>query len=75
MSTAPEHLDDPDSPAVQMTSYAMKNWRRWRKEIEAWQSPVLRDPDLPDWFKSAVFNELYYLAGAVHLCFAITTKN
>jgi len=62
MSTAPEHLDDPDSPAVQMTSYAMKNWRRWRKEIEAWQSPVLRDPDLPDWFKSAVFNELYYLA-------------
>ena len=27
-----------------------------------WQKPVLEDPELPDWFKSAVFNELYFLA-------------
>ena len=51
------------SPAVDMTSYAMSHWRRWRSEIQRWQLPVLRDPDLPDWFKSALFNELYFIAG------------
>uniref|UniRef100_A0A0K2TER0 Glucosylceramidase n=1 Tax=Lepeophtheirus salmonis TaxID=72036 RepID=A0A0K2TER0_LEPSM len=34
----------------------------WRKKIEEWQSPVLKDSGLPTWFKSAVFNEMYYLA-------------
>ncbi len=26
-----------------------------------WQRPVLSDPRLPDWYKSALFNELYVL--------------
>lgn len=30
--------------------------------IDAWQRPVLSDPDLPDWYKSAIFNELYYIS-------------
>jgi len=58
----PDDPDDPDYPVIQMSRYAMANWRKWRGDIEAWQSPVLEDPQLPDWFKSAVFNELYYLA-------------
>jgi len=29
--------------------------------IDAWQAPILRDPDRPDWYKRALFNELYYL--------------
>ena len=26
-----------------------------------WQRPVLSDPRLPDWYKSALYNELYVL--------------
>ena len=31
------------------------------QQSEARQEPTLADPDTPDWYKSAVFNELYYL--------------
>lgn len=33
----------------------------WRAEIVGWQAPILADPDRPDWYKTALFNELYYL--------------
>ena len=33
----------------------------WSAEIDAWQAPILADPARPDWYKSAVFNELYFL--------------
>ena len=33
----------------------------WRAAIEAWQAPILEDPDRPDWYKAALFNELYFL--------------
>lgn len=33
----------------------------WRAAIEAWQAPVLADPERPDWYKAALFNELYFL--------------
>lgn len=33
----------------------------WEAQIAAWQQPVLDDPALPDWYKMALFNELYYL--------------
>jgi non-lysosomal glucosylceramidase len=33
----------------------------WQAAIEAWQAPVLADPTRPDWYKAALFNELYYL--------------
>ena len=29
--------------------------------IEKWQRPILEDNNLPDWYKQALFNELYYL--------------
>ena len=29
--------------------------------IDAWQSPILDDPNRPAWYKGALFNELYYL--------------
>jgi non-lysosomal glucosylceramidase len=34
----------------------------WESAIIAWQQPVLDDPDLPGWYKMALFNELYYVA-------------
>ena len=33
----------------------------WSQEIEAWQAPILADPARPDWYKTALFNELYYV--------------
>ncbi|EGT57552.1 hypothetical protein CAEBREN_15139 [Caenorhabditis brenneri] len=34
---------------------------QWEEEIEKWQSPILTHPKLPDWYKSAIFNELYFM--------------
>jgi non-lysosomal glucosylceramidase len=32
-----------------------------RRKIQAWQDPILNREDLPNWFKMALFNELYLL--------------
>ena len=45
-----------------MCRHALLSYPAWEEEIEAWQGPTLDNPDLPDWFKSAVFNELYFLS-------------
>ena len=34
----------------------------WREQIIGWQTPVLDDPARPTWYKTALFNELYFLA-------------
>lgn len=47
--------------AAKIARSALLNYGEWEKKIEAWQQPILADPDLPDWFKCALFNELYYL--------------
>ncbi|VDD80593.1 unnamed protein product [Mesocestoides corti] len=46
----------------ELLTYAAKHWQTWRKEIVKWQSPILSNPDLPDWYKSALFNELYFVS-------------
>ncbi|MBN1200292.1 MAG: glucosylceramidase [Anaerolineae bacterium] len=38
------------------------NANTWRDAIEAWQAPILADESRPLWYKTALFNELYYLA-------------
>ncbi len=40
---------------------ALKHYPTWQEKIEAWQQPMLNREDLPDWFKMALFNELYDL--------------
>ena len=52
--------DGPVGP--RLCEHALLSYPGWEERIEAWQQPVLEDPLLPDWFKSAIFNELYYLA-------------
>jgi non-lysosomal glucosylceramidase len=41
---------------------ALRDAATWEAQIVAWQQPILDDRDLPDWYKMALFNELYYLA-------------
>ncbi|MGB7444590.1 MAG: GH116 family glycosyl hydrolase [Coleofasciculaceae cyanobacterium] len=42
---------------------ALKHNELWQERIQAWQEPILKREDLPNWFKMALFNELYLLSG------------
>jgi non-lysosomal glucosylceramidase len=47
--------------AFDLAAHALERLPAWRDAIEAWQRPVLDSTDRPDWYKAALFNELYYL--------------
>ncbi|MDY6783237.1 MAG: GH116 family glycosyl hydrolase [Cyanobacteriota bacterium] len=51
---------------------AFKHSDVWRDKIEAWQSPIVKESDWPNWFKMALFNELYLLADGGTLWTAAT---
>ncbi|KAG7158309.1 Non-lysosomal glucosylceramidase-like [Homarus americanus] len=53
---------DEQTAAQEMAAYALYHYKQWEDDIEAWQNPILQDKGLPDWFKSAVFNELYFIS-------------
>ncbi|XP_012264048.2 non-lysosomal glucosylceramidase [Athalia rosae] len=53
--------DSERSVAPEISSYALSTYQSWESEIVDWQREVLDDPDLPEWYKSALFNELYYV--------------
>lgn len=40
---------------------ALKHHQTWQAQIQTWQQPILEHPNLPDWFKMALLNELYDL--------------
>ena len=40
---------------------ALAQRTEWSAAIDAWQAPILADANRPDWYKGALFNELYYL--------------
>lgn len=44
-----------------LASTALANYQTWLSQIQAWQQPIQDRQDLPDWFKMALFNELYDL--------------
>ncbi|HEY9752016.1 MAG TPA: GH116 family glycosyl hydrolase [Coleofasciculaceae cyanobacterium] len=44
-----------------MARTALKRYGTWQEQIQTWQQPTLERADLPDWFKMALFNELYNL--------------
>jgi non-lysosomal glucosylceramidase len=40
---------------------ALLHYQEWEAAIDAWQSPILADARTPEWYKTALFNELYFL--------------
>lgn len=50
------------SAAPDIARYALKRYSVWERDIFHWQSTVLDDENLPDWYKSALFNELYFVS-------------
>ncbi|XP_058028499.1 non-lysosomal glucosylceramidase isoform X2 [Ahaetulla prasina] len=45
-----------------LSHHLLSRYEVWEERIEAWQGPILANSDLPPWYKSALFNELYFLA-------------
>lgn len=50
-----------DAP-FQIASYGLDEFKNWETAIYQWQSKVLNDSGLPKWYKSALFNELYFVS-------------
>jgi len=48
--------------AFMIASEALDKYQEWEKAIDDWQEDIIENPRLPDWFKQALFNELYILA-------------
>lgn len=42
--------------------HALQSYGKWEQLIDEWQRPILEDAELPDWYKSAIFNELYFIS-------------
>ncbi|NXB44524.1 GBA2 glucosylceramidase, partial [Leucopsar rothschildi] len=47
--------------APALSHYALTHYEEWERKIEAWQNPNLANSQLPSWYKSALFNELYFM--------------
>ncbi|KAK3608169.1 hypothetical protein CHS0354_034127 [Potamilus streckersoni] len=53
---------DKGDSGPKLCSYALHNYPDWEHKIEEWQNPVLQCSAIPAWYKSALFNELYYVS-------------
>ncbi|MGM3308670.1 GH116 family glycosyl hydrolase [Anabaena sp. WFMT] len=47
--------------AGKIATTGLQEYQNWRSHILTWQNPILGREDLPEWFKMALFNELYDL--------------
>lgn len=45
-----------------IATYALRNYSNWEKQLAEWQEPIMNNSNIPDWLKSALVNELYYVA-------------
>jgi len=54
---------------------ALRDWRGWLSQLEAWQQPVLERGDLPEPLRMALFNELYDLASGGSLWTAASSAD
>jgi non-lysosomal glucosylceramidase len=48
--------------ATKIAEAGLQNAAAWSDAIDAWQAPYVNDQSKPDWYRSALFNELYILA-------------
>ena len=54
--------NDSELASAAMCDIALKSYGDWEQKIESWQQPILNNERLPEWFRTMVFNELYYLS-------------
>ncbi|MBD2773624.1 GH116 family glycosyl hydrolase [Iningainema tapete] len=58
-----------------IASTALAEYQTWQEQIIAWQKPIQDRSDLPDWFKMALFNELYVLTSGGTLWSAASERD
>jgi len=58
-----------------IASTALREYQTWLSQIQSWQQPILDRQDLPDWFKMALFNELYDLTSGGTLWSAASERD
>jgi non-lysosomal glucosylceramidase len=61
--------------ALDIACTALHHYKSWQTQIQHWQQPILDRVDLPDWFKMALFNELYDLTAGGTLWSAATKRD
>ncbi|CAI4229920.1 unnamed protein product [Auanema sp. JU1783] len=60
---------DSENAAAELCKRSLERWELWEEKINNWQNPVLQHELLPDWYKSALFNELYFMTDGGSLWF------
>eukprot|EP01018_Ginkgo_biloba_P009127 Gb_37177 [translate_table: standard] len=50
-----------EDAATKLVHDALMNYQSWETAIEDWQGPILKNENLPEWYRFTLFNELYYL--------------
>ncbi len=58
-----------------IASTALAEYQTWLSQIQSWQQPILDRQDLPNWFKMALFNELYDLTSGGTLWSAASERD
>jgi len=48
--------------SYEIAKEALYNYKKWYSEINSWQQKILQNKTIPNYYKKALFNELYYLA-------------
>jgi len=61
--------------ALQIAQAGLVEYPTWQAQIQQWQQPILERADLPDWFKMALFNELYDLCSGGSLWSAASERD
>ncbi|KAJ8949503.1 hypothetical protein NQ314_008196 [Rhamnusium bicolor] len=51
-----------ENAVLKIVDFAFNNYDSWEQSIFDWQKNVLNDSQLPDWYKSALFNETYFIS-------------
>ncbi|MBV6623621.1 MAG: bile acid beta-glucosidase [Rivularia sp. (in: Bacteria)] len=70
-----DFFGDNGKNAWNIATTALQEYQNWLSQIQAWQQPIIERPDLPDWFKMALFNELYDLTAGGTLWSAASKRD
>ncbi len=70
-----DFFGDNGKNAENIATTALKKYQNWLDQIQAWQQPIIERSDLPDWFKMALFNELYDLTAGGTLWSAASKRD
>lgn len=70
-----DFFDRSGNNAGAIATMALQQYSHWQTQIQAWQTPILAQPQLPDWFKMALFNELYDLTSGGTLWSAADSRD